>query len=64
MTTQEKGYIERCGMSGGVRSGGKLCMSKRALSAINGLCRFHDPLRTAPAVGKRHPVEDRKVGAA
>ena len=66
MTTPERDYVERCGMAGGVRDG-KPCMRKTALSAINGLCRFHDPLRTAPAVVKRrlgHPAEDRKVGAA
>lgn len=64
MTTPEREYIERCGMSGGRRSGGKLCMSKRALSAINGRCAFHDPLRPAPAGKQGRPAEDRKVGAA
>ena len=64
MTTPEREYMERCGMSGGVRSSGKLCMSKTALSTVNGLCQFHDPLRTAPAGKRGRPVEGKKVGAA
>ena len=43
--------VRRCADSGGKRMNGKICLSHLNLSAINGRCPFHDPLR--PPAGKR-----------